>query len=466
MQTILFLATLSISCLTSCKFGEPPKRSGAPKPPSAEAADPRSQIARRHVDENQVPGLSIAIAYEGSPVETIALGYENLETQSLVRPDTVFQIGSITKQFTAVAILRLVESGKIALDAQLGSYLPEIQGPARSATVRQLLHHTSGIPSYTDMEKWKELMRRDMSPEEVTALFANEPLDFEPGTSFSYSNSGYFLLGRIIEQASGQPYEKFVEEDIIAAAGLRNTSYCSHADLVPHRAAGYERSERGFTNASYLSFSHPYAAGALCSTASELAQWQSALQAGSLLSQGSLDVMTRSGLLSDERATNYGFGVFLGTLGTHPRVFHGGSINGFTSILAYYPKDKLTIAVLANTETTIVGALEEELARLVLNEPLPPLHDAKVPDRLKSALSGHYRSADGLTFSVSTEGNALMGTLDGQPALRLMLQPNGCFIPDLRPVGMPVDRGICIRFGEDRVEILQGGMNTALERLD
>ena len=254
------------------------------------------------------PGAAVIVVRSGKTVLRKGYGLANIELSVPVAPEMVFRIGSVTKQFTAAAILKLVEAGKLSLSDEIGRFLPDYPAPGRRITVEQLLNHTSGIRSLTGMPAWASHTREDWTPAQLIAFFQNEPLDFEPGTGWKYNNSGYVLLGAIIEKVSGKRYEDFLAETIFRPLGMERTRYGSDAPIIPGRVEGYQRTPGGIVNAPYLSMTQPYSAGALVSTVDDLARWQAALDRDGLLSAESRRRMWTPVTLPDGTGTRYGFG--------------------------------------------------------------------------------------------------------------------------------------------------------------
>lgn len=437
--------------------------------PSSLKADIDS-LATRALADGPIAGITVAVSRGGNVLHSNGYGYADLENDVQATPLTVYRIGSVTKQFTAVAIMQLVESGRLALDAPLTDVLPSYPMHGKTITVRQLLGHTSGIKSYTEVEDWRESDMLDKSTTEMLALFKDLPLESEPGEAFSYSNSGYFLLGVIIEKLASVPYATYLAEHVLKPASLADTQYCSENTIVKHRAQGYRRVASKFRNDAPLSMTQPYAAGALCSTAGDLNRWRAALLDGTLLTSESLKRMESSGSLNDGRNSGYGFGVFLGELGEHPMVSHGGGINGFASHTSYYPDDDVAISILSNTEGANVSALEKQIARLVLDVPEPTVEDLPLPAKSIASYVGTY-VLEGLgELKVTAKGEKLYSQLSSQPELRLLYQGTHEFVPDLTPLGVEPDPNIRLRFAftESKVArsvtVKQGGMNVELLR--
>ena len=316
------------------------------------------------------PGAAVLVEKGGEVILRRGYGMADLELGVPIAPEMVFRLGSITKQFTAAAILLLVEEGKLALDDTVGGRLAGYSGPAAPVTLRQLLTHTGGVPSYTDVPEYLAGMREDQTVEEMIARFRDKPLDFEPGTGWHYSNSGYFLLGAIIEEVSGESYEDFVERRIFAPLGMARSRYGREPELVPGRVAGYQGAPGSYENAAYLSMTQPYSAGSLLSTVDDLARWNEALGSDELLPAELRELLWTPAPLADGRATGYALGFVVTDYQGHRIVQHGGGINGFLTSLVRIPEAGIFVAVLSNSPAADPGALALAAATRVLGKPL------------------------------------------------------------------------------------------------
>lgn len=326
-------------------------------------------VAKAAVAERRTAGVSVAIVKNGETILARGYGFADVENDVPATTETVYRIGSLTKQFTAAAIMRLMEQGRLSLDDTLQKFLPSYDTQGNRVTVRHLLSHTSGIRSYTSMgPRWERTVRNDLVPDSLVAIFAGEPFDFKPGDQWSYSNSGYALLGVIVEKLSGKAYGQYLRDEFFTPLGLEGTVYCDQAPIIKHRAQGYdvEPPDGHFSNASPLSMTQPYAAGALCSTVTDLAAWTRALSGGKVVSPASYRMMSTAGTLNDGRLHTYGFGLSAGALRGHRQVSHNGGINGFTSELHHYVDDSLITVVLTNTGTPTASHLEKLIARRAL----------------------------------------------------------------------------------------------------
>jgi CubicO group peptidase (beta-lactamase class C family) len=294
-------------------------------------------------------------------------GFANLEWRIPNDPATKFRIGSITKQFTAAAILLLEERGKLAIDEHVKTHLPDVPAAWNRITLRHLLTHTSGIPDFINAPGFAELQPFAATPEELVAHFRGEPLEFEPGSQYSYSNSGYILLSYLIEKISGENYERFIRENLFAPLGMNDSGYDSNSAVIPHRAAGYVYGAAGFENAAFFHMSIPQGAGGLYSTTEDLLKWTRGLFGGKVLKPESLAKMTTPFL------GNYALGLSIESVAKRKVIRHSGGIDGFDTEVAYYPSDQVTIVVLSNVEADApeAEALTDELGGLLYGDKRP-----------------------------------------------------------------------------------------------
>jgi D-alanyl-D-alanine carboxypeptidase len=327
--------------------------------PTAEVAHADS-ILRTYVSDGRFSG-AVLVARGGVPVYRGAFGLANREWGIPNVPDAKFRIGSVTKSFTAAAILQLVEQGKVSLDAPATTYY-QLPMAWSGVTVRQLLSHTSGVPSYTDLEGFfGRESRLDHTPQELIGLTAGKQLDFPPGSKFSYDNSGYVILGAIIARVSGMTYADYLTQHLLAPLGMFSTGYDVDTLVLPKRASGYEAGGGGtLLNAPYISMTVPYAAGGLYSTVDDLNRWCKALTTEAVLRTASEHEMFT------DQGHGYGFGWFIESSGARPHIYHGGEVNGFVSRVDIYPADKLTLVVLANQSNAPVNLVTDDLADLFL----------------------------------------------------------------------------------------------------
>lgn len=321
------------------------------------------------------PGAAVQVVQKGKVLYRKAFGMANLELGVPMNADNVFRIGSVTKQFTAASILKLMEQGKLSLGDDLTKFIPDYPTQGKKITVEHLLNHTSGIASYTDMKEWTpEVQRKDFTPAELIDYFKNQPMDFEPGAQWKYNNSGYILLGYIIEKVSGQTYAEYVNEHIFKPLGMTHSYYGDVAPVIKNRAAGYSQADAGgtYVNAAYLSMTQPYAAGSLLSTVEDLCTWTRALHSGKVIKPESLKKAMTPCILPDGTNTHYGYGLQTGNLLGSLTVEHSGGIHGFLSDLVYLPGEDVCVAVLTNCDCHPPKDLADKLAALAIGKPYEP----------------------------------------------------------------------------------------------
>ncbi len=373
------------------------------------------------------PGAAVIVVKEGQVVFRKGYGMANLELGVAIEPDMIFRIGSITKQFTAVSILMLMEQGKLSLSDEITKFLPDYPTQGHKITIEHLLTHTSGIRSYTGMNEWRPLWRKDLKLTELIDIFKNQPMDFAPGAKWSYNNSGFVLLGAIVEKVSGQSYADFVEKNIFAPLGMKQSFYDNTQRIIPRRAAGYSRNGSGYANAEYLSMSHPHAAGSLMSTVDDLAKWDAALYTEKLVKQDSLKKAWTAFVLNDGKPTTYGYGWGVNTLQGMQMITHSGGINGFTCDAVRLPETRVYVAILTNREGG-AGNLTKKFAVLASGkewqEPAakpaaPSAPIAKVDPALFDRLTGDYELMPNFILTITKEGDKLMGQATGQSKLEL-----------------------------------------------
>ena len=361
------------------------------------------------------PGAAVLVKWKGEVVLRKGYGMAQMDLGIPVAPEQVFEIGSVTKQFTAALVLRLAQDGKLALSDPITKFFPQMSFGGAAITLEQLLSHTAGVPNYTDMPEWIPRWREDMSVETLFALFRDKPLDFPPGTLWSYSNSGYILLGAVIEQVTGKSYEAVVESELFARLGMKDSRYGHQEEIVRGRVAGYVKGPEGWANAPYLSLTQPYAAGSLMSTVDDLARWSDALEAGKVVSPASRDRMFTSAILrggdQDGIATRYGLGNAMTDVAGRPAHEHGGGIHGFTCDLLRVPGDDLLVIILSNHPMQDVHDLAHDVAEAVLGEApkSAPKDGPKLSAAELDAYTGVYLAPErsGVRRVISRDGETL-----------------------------------------------------------
>jgi CubicO group peptidase (beta-lactamase class C family) len=311
-------------------------------------------------------GATALVSRNGRVIYKKAFGMANIELDVPMQPDHVFKIASITKQFTAVAILQLMEQGKLGLQDSITKFIPDYpQG--NKITVEHLLTHTSGIPNNTDMPDYME--RIDVTPTEMIGHFKNLPLKFTPGAGWSYSNNGYFLLGYIIEKITGKTYGEYLETHFFKPLGMSYSSYASDTRIIRNRVSAYTKGDNGFENAPPFSMSHPYAAGAVQSTVEDLFKWNQAVHAYKLITKETLNKALTRYKLANGKETAYGYGWRLGNVYESPSVWHGGMVRGTITMEIYLPREDVFVAVFSNCECNSPEVTASKLAAFALGKP-------------------------------------------------------------------------------------------------
>ncbi len=314
-------------------------------------------------------GAAALVSKKGQIIYKKAFGMANLELNVPMQPDNVFRIGSISKQFTAVAILQLMEQGKLGLQDDITKFIPDYPTHGHKITIEHLLTHTSGIQSYTGMKEFGTISRLDKKPEELIAFFKNQPMEFAPGTKWNYNNSGYFLLGYIIEKVSGKTYPEYVEENIFKPLGMTHSYYGSDSKIIKNRAAAYGKAAGEFVNAEPLSMTLPYAAGSLQSTVEDLYKWNQAIHAYKLVKKENLDKAFTPYVLANGKKTDYGYGWSLGNIQDSPTIEHGGGIPGFLTMGIYLPNEDVFVAVFSNCDCNAPEDVAAKLGALAIGKP-------------------------------------------------------------------------------------------------
>jgi CubicO group peptidase (beta-lactamase class C family) len=385
--------------------------------------DRMDQVVRSYSDNHQFMG-SVLVAQGDKIVFEKSYGDANLEWNIPDDSSTKYRIGSMTKQFTAASILLIEERGKLSTDDYVKKYMPDAPASWEKVTIYNLLTHTSGIPSFTSFPDYHASEATPATPKSLVDRFRDKPLDFQPGEKWSYSNSGYVLLGYLLEKISGQSYSNFVTENIFKPLAMKDSGYDSNSSVITHRATGYEPSPNGPVNSGYIDMTIPFSAGALYSTTHDLLLWEQALYGGKVLSAASLKKMTT---LYRE---NYGCGLMINTAKGHLQYAHGGGIEGFNTEMAYYPNDKLTVIVLANLNGGAPGEIAGKLAAVVNGEKVvmqSERKEIKVPNEILAKYVGSYELAPGIFITMSVEVDQLFIQLTGQPKFEVFAETDKDF---------------------------------------
>jgi CubicO group peptidase (beta-lactamase class C family) len=355
---------------------------------------------------------SILVARDGQVLVSRGYGMANLEDEVSNTPQTKFRLGSLTKQFTAVAVLMLQERGALRVQDSVCNYLPQCPGAWQPITIHHLLTHTSGIQN----SDYTETIKLPMSAANTIERLKNKPLEFVPGRLFRPSNSNYILLGHIIEKVSGQSYDAFVRENIFKPLRMTNTDYDYPRRILKHRAAGYSLRGDTLVNALYIDMSVPYSAGGLYSTVEDLYLWDQALYTEKLVSKKSLAMMFTP------FKGNYGYGWYIAEQDGHRFISHSGWIDGFAASFARYTDDHVTVIVLSNMDSAPVNTLARNIGAIVLglrHDTLEERRAVKIDSKIYDAYVGQYELAPNFIITITKEGNKLMGQATGHPLVEL-----------------------------------------------
>jgi len=309
------------------------------------------------------PGGAFLIAKNGTILYKKAFGLANLELNIPMQTENIFEIGSMTKQFTAISILILMEKGQLNLDDEITKFIPNYPTNGHKITIQHLLTHTSGIKDFTRIQGLNDLAKKDLTPAELIDFFKNEPMDFIPGEQFKYNNSGYIILGYIIETITGQSYANFVEEQIFKKLEMTSSQYASHKKIIPNRASGYQHKE-GYINSREISFTLPYASGSLMSSIDDMFKWQEAIKNNLLISKETTEKAFKNYVLNNGESINYGYGWHIKTINNIRSFEHGGSIFGFKSMGVYFPDLDIYVIGLNNCDCNSPTKITREIAEM------------------------------------------------------------------------------------------------------
>jgi len=341
------------------------------------------------------PAISVYVDQGGKELYRADVGMGDVDERLAVGPESIYAIGSITKSFTAHAVLNLIASRRLSLDDTVGSVLTDYQGPARGVTVRQLLNHTSGIPNYVNEIPGLQprLRRGELQRSDVVATFASLPLTFAPGSRWSYTNSGYYLLGLIIERVSGKTYYDYLRDDVLKPLGITRVWSGDDQEILRNRVRGYDIGAHGLEHATPWYYLVPFSAGSLLSTAEELAHYRRAVFTSPAMPPGVRELITTEEPLSSGEHTGYLLGALVRTeFGGLVKFAHSGEIWGYSASNAYYPERDTTIVVLTNRKGPLLTpvSLEREVARIVLGLPAPAVTAGPLPAATLRRYGGEY----------------------------------------------------------------------------
>ncbi|GGH71174.1 CubicO group peptidase (beta-lactamase class C family) [Filimonas zeae] len=336
------------------------------------------------------PGCQLLVARHGQVIYQKATGSADLELNVPLSSNMVFNLASITKQFTAVAILQLQEKGKLSVYDSLQKYIPDFPSKGHKITIEHLLTHTSGIKDYLQLNYSARNMERwDFTPQELIDSFKNQPLSFTPGTRYSYSNSGYYLLGYIIEKVTATPYQNYILDSLLHPLGLTHTAFDINGNIIPGRVHGYSKEGTRFKNTDYWSPTIEYAAGGLISNVADLLTWHKALYAYQVLKKETLQKAFTPFKLADGTSTDYGYGWYVKTSNNIQSIEHQGGMIGFKTNEIYYPAEDVFIAILCNSDAVGIDELSADISAIAIGKPLQ--NDVKVAPEILEKYVGSYK---------------------------------------------------------------------------
>ena len=411
------------------------------------------------------PGATVIVVKDGHTILRKAYGVADVANKVLMTADTSLRLGSLTKQFTAAAIMLLAERGKLSVEDDITRHLPGYPTHGNKITIEHLLTHTSGIPSYTSQPGFTASETKDLSTSEMIDTFKNLPPEFEPGTRFAYNNSGYFLLGAIIEKASGQTYAQFVEQHIFKPLGMVDSAYEGHERGKAPRAVGHSRRPQGYVEAAPLSMSQPYAAGALVGTVDDMARWNAAMAGNKLLTRASWQKMSTPYKLKDGSSTRYGYGFGFADVQGAPTVAHGGGINGFSTFAMRLPTQNVYVAVLTNLDggKTPAEQIALRAATLAIGKELAVRTFVKVDAKLLDTYVGTYQLNPGFAITITQQGDKLLASGTGQPTVEAKPVADNRFMIEQVNAELRFDRDT--NGAVHQLTLLQGGAEIPASRV-
>ena len=368
---------------------------------------------------------TVLVAKDGKVLFSNGYGFANAEHNVPNTPDTKFRLGSLTKQFTAVAILQLEEQGKLKVTDPACNYLPNCPATWRPITIHHLATHTSGLFNFTEDPDHARASVLPSPPAQTLEKIRNKPLDFPPGTQFGYSNSGYAALALIIEKASGLPYPQYLDKHVFTPAGMQNSGHDSHTPILPNRATGYSGSGQNLHHAPYVDMTNPIGAGDLYSTVQDLLLWDQALRTDVLLK-------SRAKLFTPEKES-YAYGWEVTRIFNRPSHTHDGGTNGFSTVILRFPEDNLVSIVLSNNSSPATGRIGHDMAAIFLGEKvdMPRIRTAiQLPAGALDRYTGNFAITPKVTLTTSRQANKFFAQVTGQgKATGVTLNQNGRQMP-------------------------------------
>ena len=403
---------------------------------------------------------TVLVAKDGKPVFSNGYGFANAEHGVLNSVDTKFRLGSITKQFTAVAVLQLEEQGKLKVSDPMCKYVEKCPEAWKPITLHHLLTHTSGLFNFTNDPEYPKTAMLPSPPAKSLEKIRDKPLRFDPGTKFEYSNSGYVALAIVVEKASGESYPAYMTKHVFRPAGMNDSGHDDHRPLLKNRATGYEGQGAAMRHAAYHDMTIPIGAGDLYSTAMDLVRWDQALRGDTLLAEPA-----RAKLFTPEK-DNYAYGWVVAKTFNRAAQTHGGAIFGFTTSILRFPEERLVVIALSNNTSPLTGKIGRDMAAVFLGEKveMPKVRTAvALPPETLDRYVGRFALAPTAILSITREGNQMFAQLTGQAKIEIFAESAATFF--LRVV----DASISFEFGTDgkavAVTLHQNGRNMPAKRL-
>jgi CubicO group peptidase (beta-lactamase class C family) len=387
------------------------------------------------------PGATVLVSRHGQVIYKKAFGMANLELNTPMQMDNVFWIASIGKQFTAVAILQLMEQGKLNLQDEITKFIPDYPTQGNKITIEHLLTHTSGIHNYSGMKDPEKKLVLDCTPNEVIDFFKNLPMSFAPGTKWEYSNSGYFLLGYIIEKITGKTYAEYLEENFFKPLGMVNSLYANDKKIIKNRVDGYSFGKQGFENGRLLNISIIHSAGAIQSTVEDFFKWHQAIQSYKLIKKETFERAFTRYKLKDGKEADYGYGWKLGYVYDSPSIWHGGSIEGFGSMEIYLPREDVFVTIFTNCDCNYPKDIAFWLAALASGKPYE-YKEIPFENMISQGYEGVYENEKGLQRIITVSENKLYSQLGRGPKSNMKAYQKDMFSSD--------DAMVVVEFSRDK----------------
>jgi CubicO group peptidase (beta-lactamase class C family) len=375
------------------------------------------------------PGVTVLVSRNDQIIYKKAFGIANLELNAPMQVDNVFWIASIGKQFTAVAILQLMEQGKLNLQDEITKFIPDYPTQGNKITIEHLLTHTSGIHNYSGMKDPDKKLAFDCTPNEVIDFFKNLPMRFVPGTKWEYSNSGYFLLGYIIEKITGKLYSEYLEENFFKPLGMTNSLFANNKRIIKNRVGAYSYGDNGFENSRPINMTHVFSAGAIQSTVEDFFKWHQAVYTYKLVKKETLDKAFTRYNLTDGKETDYGYGWKLGYVYESPSIWHGGGIEGFGATEIYLPKEDVFVVVFSNCDCIYPKVITTRLAALTIGIPYE-YKEIQVENNILQKYIGLYENQKGQQLIITVAENLLYSQLGRGPKSKLNAYQKDMFFFD------------------------------------